>query len=95
MGPLKIERTEVVSPDILVADLGGAVHARVAVVKEKGKFFVKAPQELGGKLEQVPAASLTDCLNYKAWEWNKEIEGKKELENKKEGARKGDREKTA
>lgn len=77
-----------VAPDVLVADLGGALSVRVAVVKEKGKFFVKAPKELGGKLEAVPAGSLTDCINYKAWEWNKELKAKEKA------ARKGDQEKT-
>lgn len=77
-----------VAPDVLVADLGGAVSARVAVVKEDGKFFVKTPKELGGKVEAVHAGSLTDCINYKAWEWNKELKAKEKA------AKKGDREKT-
>lgn len=72
----------------MVAEMGGAVRAKVVVVKEKGKFFVKAPKELGGKVEAVPADTLTDCINYKTWEWNQELKGKKV-------AGKGDREKTA
>lgn len=78
-----------VAKDVLVADLGGAVSARVAVVKEDGKFFVKAPKEFGGKLEAVPADTLTDCINFKAWEWNKELKAKEKA------AKKGDREKKA
>lgn len=61
----------------MVAEIGGKVNARVAVVQEKGKFYVKAPKELGGKLESVKAGSLTDCINYKTWEWNEELEGRK------------------
>jgi hypothetical protein len=61
----------------MIAEIGGKVSARVAVVKEKGKFYVKAPKELGGKVEAVKAGSLTDCINYKTWEWNEELEGRK------------------
>lgn len=66
-----------VAPDVMVAEIGGRVNARVAVVKEHGKFYVKAPKELGGKVEAVKAGSLTDCINYKTWEWNEELEGRK------------------
>lgn len=68
-----------VAPDVMVAQLSGRVNARVAVVKEQGKFYVKAPKELGGngKVETVKAGSLTDCINYKTWEWNEELEGRK------------------
>lgn len=77
IGALKIERTEVVAPDVLVAEISGKVNAKVAVVREKGKYYVKAPAELGGKIEKVHAGSLTDCINYKTWEWNEELAGRK------------------
>jgi hypothetical protein len=69
----------------MVAQLSGAMECEVAVVKDKGKFFVKAPKELGGKLEKVPADTLTDCINYKTWEWNKELMAKKK--SAKEGTK--------
>lgn len=81
-GPLKIEKTELRSsdpakpPDIMVARLSGAVNAKVAVVREKGKYFFKGPKELGGTCK-VPADSLTDCLNYKVWEIGEGIAAKK------------------
>jgi len=77
-GPIKIKTTRTAcskpanAPDVLVAKLGGAVNAEVTVVKHKGKFFFKGPEKLGG-LEQVPADSLTDCLNYKVWELGEKI----------------------
>jgi hypothetical protein len=67
----------VVAPGVMVAQLSGAVRTKVAVIEEKGKFFVKSPKELGGKVEAVPADTLTDCINYKTWEWNQELKGKK------------------
>lgn len=60
---------------VMVAHLSGAVNAEIAVVKHGGSFFVKAPKELGG-LEKVKAESLTDCINFKAWEWNEELKKK-------------------
>jgi hypothetical protein len=72
-GPIQIKATRTVSsesakaPDILVAKLGGAVQAEVTVVKHKNKYYFKGPKSLGG-LQEVPADSLTDCLNYKVWE---------------------------
>lgn len=72
-GPIKIEATRTAAsnpakgPDVLVAKLGGAVHTEVTVVKLKNKFYFKGPKSLGG-LQEVPADSLTDCLNYKVWE---------------------------
>lgn len=64
----------------MVAQMGGAVSCEVAVVKANGKFFVKAPSELGGKVESVPADSLVDCINYKTWEWNQELKAKNRVQ---------------
>lgn len=72
-GPIKIKATRTASsdplkaPDVLVAKLGGAVRTEVTVVKHNNKYFFKGPKSLGG-LQEVPADSLTDCLNYKVWE---------------------------
>ncbi len=74
-----------INPDVMVAQLDGAMECQVSVVKDKGKFFVKAPKELGGKVEAVLADTLTDCINYKTWEWNKELKAKKKAA--KEGAK--------
>lgn len=77
-GPIKIKSTKTAStkpgksPDVMVAKLGGAVRTEVAVVKHKGKFFFKGPESLGG-LQEVPADSLTDCLNYKVWELGEKL----------------------
>jgi len=77
-GPIKIKSTKTAStnpekaPDVLVAKLGGAVRTEVAVVKHQGKFFFKGPENLGG-LQEVPADSLTDCLNYKVWELGEKL----------------------
>lgn len=78
-GPVKIEESKLYNsnpakaPDILVAKLSGAVNATVAVVKERGKFFFKGP----GGIEVVPADSLTDAVNYKAWELGEAVAAKK------------------
>jgi len=63
VGPLKIESTEVVHKDLLVAKLSGAANTTVAAVKKGKKYFFVAPKSLGGTRE-VPADSLTDCMNY-------------------------------
>lgn len=60
------------APDVLVARLGGAVHAQVAVVRHKGEHYFVAPEKLGG-VQEVPADSLTDCLNWSVWDLNEKI----------------------
>lgn len=62
MGPIKITKTDMKSGDVLVANLSGAVKAKIAAVKCGEKYFVVAPPKLGGTRE-VPADSLTDCLH--------------------------------
>jgi len=94
-GPIKIEKTELINSDpakpadILVAHLSGAVNAKVAVTKEKGKYFFKAPQELGGKVCEVPADSLTDAVNYKVWELGADLAKKKGLKTKEKPRTRG------
>lgn len=80
-GPIKIEKTELKSTDgksndIMVAKLGGAVRAEVAVVREGEKYYFKGPAKLGGTTE-VPADSLTDAMNYRVWELGEQAAKKK------------------
>lgn len=70
-GPVKIEKTEILSPDVMRAQLGGAAKATVYAVREKGRYFFVAPEHLGGT-QEMPAGSLTDCIN-----WSVERLGKK------------------
>jgi hypothetical protein len=51
------------TPDVLVARLGGAIRADVAVVKTGEKYHFVAPERLGG-VQEVPADCLVDCLNW-------------------------------
>lgn len=92
-GPIKIEKTALQnsnpakSADILTAKLSGAVNAEVSVIRDGNKYFFKAPKELGG-LSEVPADSLTDCLNYKVWEMGTKVtkkQGKKPAEHRTRG----------
>lgn len=75
-GPIKIKQTRILSPDVMVAKLGGAVNAKVAIVKHEGKFYFKGPAALGG-ITEVPADYLTDAVNYKVWELNHQMTKKK------------------
>lgn len=75
-GPIKIKKTRVLSPDVLVARLGGAVRAEVAVVQVKKKFYLKAPEKLGG-VKEIPADHLTDGVNFAVWEMNEALKKSK------------------
>jgi hypothetical protein len=75
-GAIKIKKTRVLAPDVLVAKLSGRVNAKVAVVQVKDKFYFKGPKALGGICE-VPADHLTDAINYRIWELNHGIGKKK------------------
>lgn len=72
VGPVRIKGSAVKAPDVLVARLGGAVRAEVAVVKNDDDFYFVAPKRLGG-IQKIPADSLTDCLNYSVWELNDKV----------------------
>lgn len=93
-GPVKIESTRLLhsnpgkDADILVARLSGAVNAEVRVVKTNGKYFFDAPKSLGGR-QAVPADSLTDAVNYKAWELGDQISRKKGLKTGEKRSRGG------
>lgn len=62
-GPITIESSEVVGKDMLVAKLSGKSNAQVAAVKKGDRYYFVAPKKLGGT-QEIPADSLTDCLNY-------------------------------
>jgi hypothetical protein len=64
---VKIEKTKVVSKDIMVAKLSGSTKATIAVVRDGEKYKVVAPAELGGT-RAVPADSMTDCLHQAVYE---------------------------
>lgn len=48
----------------MLAKLEGATDAVVAAVRHQGKYHFVAPAELGGVVDDVPADSLTDCMNW-------------------------------
>jgi hypothetical protein len=74
-GPVRIEKTKVVSRDMLVARLSGSVKGTMVVVRKGEDFFVARPQELGGRVEKVAADSLTDCLHQAVSTWNDKVVG--------------------
>lgn len=71
-GPVRISSTDVKSKEIMTANLTGAVNARVASVRHRGKFYIVAPERLGG-IQEVPADSLTDCLHASVWEMQERV----------------------
>ena len=60
------------APDVLVARLSGAARCEVAAVREGQRFFLVAPKRLGGT-QEIPADSLTDCMNYGVGELGKRL----------------------
>lgn len=62
--------------NVLVGRLTGAVRCKVATVKKGQKYFMVAPKKLGG-IQEIPADSLTDCLNFGIWMLNEEMKSKK------------------
>lgn len=79
-GPVRIASTDMKSPEVMTASLTGAVHAKVAAVRHRGKFYIVAPARLGG-IQEVPADSLTDCMHASVWEMQERVkrEGKAAL----------------
>lgn len=69
VGPAKIVKTEVRTPDVLVARLSGAVRTEVATVRCGKRMFFCAPERLGG-VREVPAWSLTEGLHAAIWDLN-------------------------
>lgn len=82
VGPVKIKKTSLRSPDVLIARLSGASKATVAVVRLKGEHYFVAPKRLGG-IREVPADSLVDCMNYSVRELGRSMKAKKRLGGKK------------
>lgn len=82
-GPLKIRKTKVLTKDVMVAKLGGSTQATVAAVRHKGKFHFVAPKELGGVVQDVPADTLTDCMNWSVTVLGEELKGQKEKTRRK------------
>jgi hypothetical protein len=81
-GPIQIEKTRVVTPDVMVAKLSGAVKAHVGVVREGEDFYFVAPKGLGGT-RMVPADSMTDCLHASVRELQKKYAKRKSSSKKK------------
>lgn len=62
-GPVEIRKTEVLDDgQVMRAQLGGAVKAKVGIVKEGSRYFSVLPRKLGGT-QEIPADSLTDALH--------------------------------
>lgn len=86
-GPIEITKTEMKSSDVLVANLSGPVKAKVASIRSNGKYYVVAPESLGGTRE-VPADSLTDSLHAAVWSMGKELKNGKILSEGRKLSRK-------
>ena len=75
-GPIRIEKTRVMTPEVMTAKLSGAVKVEVGVVKLGEDFYFVAPKGLGGT-RMVPADSMTDCLHASVRELGKKFAKKK------------------
>lgn len=72
-GPLRIDTTDNVSKNVLAGHLSGAFRGTVYAVQVGKRFYLAAPEKLGGTRE-VPAVSLTDCLNYEVGVIGRELD---------------------
>lgn len=73
-GAVKIEKTKMIDPNVLVAKLSGAATGSVAVVrKAPDKYYLVAPKGLGGT-RLVAADSLTDGLHQSVFELSEKAE---------------------
>jgi hypothetical protein len=77
VGPVKIEKTDLRSDDVMVARLSGAVSGEAAVVKHRGRFYFVPPKEGAAAAREVPADSLTDCLHASVFEMQKKARPRK------------------
>lgn len=73
-GPVRIENTKVISPDVLMAKLSGRVNATISIVKRGEEFYVALPPSMGGGVRHVRADSLTDGLHQTVHEMNEKFE---------------------
>lgn len=74
-GPVKIKRTDLVTPEVMTAELGGAVSGQATVLKHGSKYFFIAPDKGTSGAVEVPADSLIDCLHASVWRMGAEIRG--------------------
>ena len=65
------------SENVLLAKLSGAVNGTVAVVRRGKDFYFAKPKTLGGKARKVQADSMTDCLHQAVYELGLKAENKK------------------
>lgn len=77
MGPVRIKKTSVKTPDVMTAKLAGAMRREVAVVREGGKYYFVQDLARPEKARQVPADSMTDCLHASVRELNWDLERRK------------------
>jgi len=85
-GPVRIEKTKVLSKDVLVAKLSGSVQGTVAVVRKGEDYYFALPKGLGGVARKVPADSLTDCLHQAVSEMDeKNVKALKKKAKEKSG----------
>ena len=88
VGAVKIEKTKMVDPNVLVAKLSGAAQGTVAVVRKgEDDYHLVAPQNLGGS-RKVAADSLTDGLHQAVFDLSEKAEQRQKKEEKKRGGRK-------
>jgi hypothetical protein len=73
-GPVRIEKTKVISKDVLVAKLSGSLDATVGIAKRGEDFYVALPPSMGGGVRKIAADSLTDCLHQAVHEMNEKLE---------------------
>lgn len=74
VGPVKIRKTEIVHPDVMVAKLSGAVCGEAKTVRVGSKYYFVPPE---GPVKEVKAYSLTDCLHASVFEMHQEISAKR------------------
>lgn len=75
-GPIGVKKTQMLSPDVLEAQLKGKSKAVVRAVRvDKETYVADFPQELGGRVK-VPADSLMNCLHARIHELNHKIDPK-------------------
>ena len=73
-GPVRIEKTKVISPDVLMAKLSGALDVTISIVSRGEDFYIALPPSMGGGVRRVKADSLTDGLHQTVHEMNGKIE---------------------
>lgn len=75
VGPVTIEKTNLVTPEVMTAELSGAVSGQATVLKQGRRYFYIAPDKGPKEAVQVQADSLTDCLHAVVWRMGNEMKG--------------------